>query len=103
MSRILLVHWHAGEAEERADRLRGLGHEVMPLSAGGGEGLRELRDDPPDAVVIDLGRIPSHGRAVATFLRQQKATRPAPIVFVSGAPKKVAKTRELLPDAVYTE
>lgn len=103
MSRILLVHWHAGEALERAGRLRRLGHAVETYNATGGEGLRALGDDPPDAVVIDLGRLPSHGREVGGFLRRQKATRGVPLVYVGGAPAKVAQTRKLLPDAVYTD
>lgn len=68
----------------------------------GGAGLHELRADPPDAVVIDLSRLPSHGRAVGIFLRQQRATREKPLVFVDGDPEKTAKTKALLPDAVYT-
>ncbi|MGH9778621.1 MAG: hypothetical protein ACRD5I_09440 [Candidatus Acidiferrales bacterium] len=35
-------------------------------------------------------------------MRQQKATRPAALVFVGGEAEKVAATRALLPDAVYT-
>ncbi|MHC4549381.1 MAG: PleD family two-component system response regulator [Planctomycetota bacterium] len=102
MSRILLIHWNAGEAEERAGRLRGAGHEVRCHADQGGAGLRGIGQDPPDAFVIDLGRLPSHGRAVATWLRQQKATRHVPIVFVEGDPQKTRRVRELLPDAVYT-
>jgi hypothetical protein len=37
------------------------------------------------------------------FLRQQKGTREVPIVFVGGAPEKIARARALLPDAVYTD
>lgn len=55
-----------------------------------------------DAVVINLNRLPSHGREVAIGLRGAKSTRHIPIVFVEGAPEKVATIRELLPDAVYT-
>jgi|GEM_PF-3342040 len=100
MEKILLVHWNAEEAEERAQRLRGAGFEATPCSSQGGEGFRELRASPPDAVVVDLSRLPSHGREVAAFLRRQKATRHVPIAFVGGAPEKVARVRELLPDAV---
>jgi hypothetical protein len=55
-----------------------------------------------DAVVINLNRLPSHGREVATALRGSKSTRHIPIVFVEGAPEKVEPIRQLLPDAVYT-
>ena len=101
MHRVRLIHWNAAEAEERAGRLRSAGCEVVhemldPV------GLRELRGDPPDAVVIDLGRLPSHGRDVAMGIRKYKATRHVPLVFVDGDPEKVARIKELLPDALYT-
>jgi CheY-like chemotaxis protein len=63
--------------------------------------LRALRADPPDVVVVDLGYRPSQGCAVAVALRQQKATREVPLVFVEGDPEKTARVRSLLPDAVY--
>jgi CheY-like chemotaxis protein len=103
MSRIVLIHWNPAEAEKCASLLSAGGHEVRQLPAQSGNGLRALRESPPDAVVIDLSRIPSHGSASAVFLRQQKATRHVPIIFVAGAPDKVARVRTLLPDAAYSE
>jgi len=99
--RLRLVHWNAGEARQRAATLRAAGYvvnhaPVMP------ETLRELRRNPPDAVVIDLSRIPSHGRDVALAIRGSKATRHLPIVFVEGDAKKLAPIEKLLPDATYT-
>jgi len=103
MKRITLIHWNASEAESRARGLRSAGYEAESLAPQGAVALRNLRGNPPDAFLIDLSRLPSQGRAVATFLRQQKETRRVPIVFVDGAPEKVARIRETLPDAVYTE
>jgi hypothetical protein len=57
---------------------------------------------PPDAIVIDLGRLPSHGRGLALALRERKTTRHVPLVFVDGEPEKVGRLRADLPDAVYT-
>jgi CheY-like chemotaxis protein len=102
MSRIILIHWNAAEAEERAGRLRRAGYEVNCHADQGMAALRTVREDPPDAFVVDLNRLPSQGRAVAVWLRQQKATRHTPIVFVEGDPEKTQRVRELLPDAVYT-
>ena len=101
MSRVALVHWNAPEAGERAGRLRGAGHRVLVISDPQVDYLRAVRAQPPEAFVIDLSRLPSHGRAVGVWVRQQKATRRAPLVFVGGEPEKVAATRALLPDAVY--
>jgi CheY-like chemotaxis protein len=103
MSRVVLIHWNQAEAEERAERLRRTGHEVDIHADQDSTGLRAVRDNPPHALVIDLGRLPSHGRMTAIWLRQQKATRHVPIVFVAGAPEKVARVRESLPDAAFTE
>ena len=102
MPRIRLIHWNATEAAERAARLAQgcLKVEHAPLDPSG---LRALRADPPDAVVIDLSRLPSHGRDLGAALRQTKATRGIPLVFVDGNPAKVARVRELLPDAAFTD
>jgi len=101
MSRLRLIHWNEAEGEARAIALRGLGYDVaFHVPAHGGD-LRQYGKTPPDLFVIDLGRLPSHGREVGGALRGQKATRLTPLVFVGGAPVKVAKVKALLPDAVY--
>ncbi len=64
--------------------------------------LKILADDPPDAIVIDLGRLPSHGRDVGVAVRTRAGTRAVPLVFVDGDRDKIDRTRNLLPDAVYT-
>lgn len=63
MSRVLVVHWHESECGERAERLRGYGHDVVVhwQKDNGGRLTRLLAKSPPDAVVIDLGRLPSGG------------------------------------------
>jgi len=99
--RIRLVHWKAEEVPERAARLEAEGYAVDGEVPGTSIGIKALREDPPDAFVIDLGRLPSHGREVAYSLRQSKALRGIPIVFVGGAEAKVLKVRSELPDAVY--
>lgn len=103
MPHVTLVHWHAAEAEERIQHLADFGYETTLFGLDSGPAaLRRTRANPPDAFVIDLTRLPSHGREVAAALRQQKATRHAPLVFVAGDPAKVARIKALLPDATYT-
>ena len=102
MSRIVLFHWHAAEAEERAERLRRTGHQVTALARGDAPFLRPMRSDPPEIFVIDLQRTPSQGLAVGTWLRQQKAMRHVPLVFIAGDPAKTERVRQELPDALYT-
>ncbi|HXR30175.1 MAG TPA: hypothetical protein VN752_03425 [Solirubrobacterales bacterium] len=101
--RIRLVHWKEDEVPERARRLEAEGFEVDGEVPGTSIGVKQLREDPPDAFVIDLGRLPSHGREVAYALRESKALRAIPIVFVGGDEKKVEAIRTALPDATYTE
>jgi CheY-like chemotaxis protein len=100
--RVQLFHWHEQEAAERAARLRAAGYIVLPHLPGAGGDLQRFTNPPPDAIVIDLSRLPSHGRDVAVFYRATKRTRHIPLIFVEGEPEKVAKVRTLLPDATYT-
>jgi hypothetical protein len=99
---IRLIHWKETETAQRAAQLRKAGYEVdaQELTAAG---LRRLRDDPPDAVVIDLSRRPSQGRDVGLTVRKYVATRHVPLVFVDGAPSKIDRIRDFLPDAVYCQ
>lgn len=103
MSRVLLIHWNAEEAEEMTKTLKQSGYRADYYASQESAPLRAIRQDPPDAFVIDLNRLPSHGRAVAIWLRQQKATRGIPLVFIRGDQNKTQQVRELLPDATYTE
>ncbi|HET7444785.1 MAG TPA: hypothetical protein VFJ57_09020 [Solirubrobacterales bacterium] len=100
---VRLVHWKDEEVPERVARLEAAGYAVDGEVPGTSIGVKALRENPPAAFVIDLGRLPSHGREVAFALRQAKGLREIPIVFVAGAPDKVAKVRAELPDATYTK
>lgn len=101
MARLRLIHWNDDEGKARAKTLRALGHTVaFQVPAHGGD-LKQYCAKAPDAFVIDLERLPSHGREVGNALRGQKSTRFTPIVFVGGKPAKVEKVKALLPDAVF--
>jgi hypothetical protein len=102
MARIRLIHWKPAEAAEQVAVLEGAGHQV---DAGlfDRDALRALREDPPEAVILDLSRVPSQGRDVGLGLRRFKETRHVPLIFAGGAAEKVGRVRELLPDAFYAE
>jgi DNA-binding NarL/FixJ family response regulator len=102
MPRLRLIHWNADEAMERSARLSALGYEVVGDVMDAPALIKSLRRDPPSAVVIDLTRLPAHGREMARSIRLSKTTRPLPLVFVGGEPEKVARVRELLPDAAFS-
>ena len=103
MARVQLIHWNRGEGDARADVLRDAGYDVRyePLGISP-ELFRRIKADPPDAFVIDLSRSPTTGRDAAIAIREAKKTRFVPIVFVDGDEAKVARVRDVLPDATYT-
>lgn len=104
MRRVVVVHWRPAEAEPLVEALRAAGFEAACVGGEGGqEATRAIRDEPPDAVVVDLSRLPSHGREVGVWLRGSKKLRRIPLVFVNGAPDKVAGVRETIPDAPFTQ
>ena len=101
MKRVRLFCFHTAGGRRGAARLREAGYTVQ-LAPVGMASLRAMRAKPPDAVVIDLARQPSIGRDMAIAVRQYKATRRVPLVFVGGEPEKTAAIRRTLPDAVFT-
>jgi len=104
MSRLTLIHWNAAEARDRARALRRGKHRVKTIVPVPDGTLRTaLAEDPPDAFLVDLTRLPSHGRQIAGWLRERKATRMVPLLFVGGEPDKVARTRLVFPDAAFSQ
>jgi CheY-like chemotaxis protein len=101
MPRVRLLHWNAVEASKTQEMLANVGFEVEYEPTFDSAQLRQWRSDPPAAFVIDLSRLPSRGREIAVFLRQSPKTRQIPLIFCDGDPEKVARVREVLPDAAY--
>jgi hypothetical protein len=101
--RVRLVCWNEELAAERARMLKraGLDADASPFDPGGM--ITRLRENPPALMLIDLDRLPSHGRAVAIMVRTSKSMRHLPIVFAGGAEEKVALARAEVPDAVFTD
>ena len=100
--RAILIHWQPEEGAARLPALEETGWKGECFTVIEGN-MKPLRASPPEVFVIDLSRRPSHGQAVGESLRRFVNTRHVPIVFVGGAPEKVARVREALPDAVYAE
>ena len=103
MRRVQLIHWKPEEAKERIRSLEKAGYEVAYEFPGGRDFFRRLQSTVPDAVVVDMTRLPSQGRDFGIGVRMPLATRNVPIVFAGGRPDKVASVRRILPDAVYAE
>jgi CheY-like chemotaxis protein len=102
MPRVRLFHWRADEAKPLILALRAGGYTVEYLGDRANGAWRSLRENPPFAAIIDLTRLPSHGRHVAAEMRATRSLRHIPIVFVDGDPEKVDRIRKDLPDAIYT-
>ena len=99
---IQLIHWKPAEAAPRVKQLEAAGYTVRYVEPDPQGTMKHLRNRGLDAIVIDLTRMPSHGREVGRACRRSPGLRHVPLVFVDGDPEKVAAIRELLPDAAYT-
>jgi hypothetical protein len=100
---VRLICWNEADAAARARILRGAGYHVIadpPENAGGM--VRYFRELSPDAVVIDLDRLPSHGRELGLSLRASKSTSHLRLVFAGGVPAKIDLVRIAIPDAIFT-
>jgi hypothetical protein len=99
MAKIFYLHWHETEVKERLTPLIKAGYEVTyhwstQEHAKFGEAL-------PDAVVISLDRLPSHGRAVAEWFGEAKKRQHIPLVFAGGETDKVKATKAKFPKAIF--
>lgn len=101
-ARVRYVHWHAEEAQSRGARLAALGYAVACDPIEGAAWKSFARAPDADVVVMDLERLPAHGRQVALYLQQTSATRRIPLIFLGGAREKVARLRAELPGAAFT-
>jgi len=99
---IVLIHWNAREAKERARNLRALGHKIRILSNSEKPDLSPIRESPPDLFLVDLTRLPSKGREIAGYFRRIKATRQVPILFAGGDSGQLESVRRLIPDAAFS-
>ena len=101
MARIFYVHWNENEALERIAPMTEAGHDVRAHWST--ESTPSLKGELPDAVVISLDRLPSHGRAVAEWFREANSRRHISIVFEGGKPDKVSVARAKFPEARFYE
>ena len=100
---VFLIHWNVTEAKQVSEEMRNQGWEVAGIEAeDGGQAYRLVGESSPDVIVIYLTRLPSHGRETAAYIRSRKTTRDMPIIFAGGQGAALAKTRDKVPDAIYT-
>lgn len=102
MKRVFLVHWNQEEARFYAAELQSLGYTVETESDDGGKAYRRIKASPSDVVIINLARLPSHGRETALALCTTESLCDLPLVFVGGKPKVVEQIKPLFPGAEFT-
>jgi hypothetical protein len=103
VERIRYFHWNEEEANQNVKKISALGFETIYDSFDSQKDFRKIRENIPDVYIIDLSRLPSHGREIGTALRSFKSTRRVPIVFLEGTKEKVERVKKVLPDAFYTD
>lgn len=97
--KVFYVHWNESECKARAKALRAAGHTVR--SHWSMTEHAALKDPLPEALVISLDRLPSHGRQIAEWMWEAKKRQHIPIVFEGGVDDKVATTKKTFPRAVF--
>lgn len=96
---IFFIHWNEAELKEKIVPLKKAGYKVS--FHFNTETVADLRKELPDALIICLDRLPSHGRAYAGWLWEAKKRQHIPIVFCGGKPEKVELTRAKFPNALF--
>jgi hypothetical protein len=65
------------------------------------ETTADLKNNLPEALVICLDRLPSHGKAYAEWLWEAKKRQHIPIVICGGKSEKVESIRLKFPKAIF--
>lgn len=100
--KIKLIHWDKNLGEEKTLLLKSFGNQVDSESKQDKETFKRIKKYSTDVFIIDLSKLPSHGKEIAVALRQIKSTKNVPIIFTEGGKEKVEKIKLLLPDAIYS-
>lgn len=89
-TRTFVIHWNLEELPAKVSLVeRAGGHVVGSEAQDGARAARGIRELAPDAVVIWLSWLPSHGRVTAAAVRSDPSAKKLPILFVDGDPEPV--------------
>lgn len=99
---IHFISWDKSKMDARVLLLEESGMKVVFGVPHDRNFFKEVEEEKPDAILIDLTRSPSQGRDIAVNFRSRKSTRLIPIVFVDGE-RSTDAIRTLLPDATFSE
>jgi hypothetical protein len=99
MAKVFYLHWNEAEVKERIAPLAKAGYEVTYHWSTAEHA--KFGETQPEAVVISLDRLPSHGRAVAEWFWEAKKRQHIPLIFAGGQPDKVKATKTKFPKATF--
>jgi len=99
MKNIFFIHFNEKEIKEKIAPLKKAGYKIdFHFDT---ETVADFRQNLPEALVVCLDRLPSHGRRYAEWLWEAKKRQNIPIIFCGGKEDKVAATKIKLPQAIY--
>lgn len=101
--RVRVIHWREEEAGPLREAVGKAGFTVEYTAGRYAEIARAVKAAPPEVIVIDLSRLPSHGCETAIALRNAKYGRGIPFVFSGGAAEKVESVRRQFPQEQFAD
>lgn len=97
MASIIYIHWHDEEARPTADVLERSGHRVRVHHDSK---ARIDFSSPPDALVVSLERLPSHGREIADYFATTKKLMSVKLFYIGGKPEVIDAACDRVPTAL---
>ena len=98
---IKLISWHPDIQVKAASlKRRGLIIDATPLKAS--SPVSELATLNPAVLILDLDKLPSRSREIATAIRSSKSARHIPILFAGGLPEKIERIQADFPGDTLT-
>lgn len=98
MASIILIHWHEQEAQPTAEALEKAGHDVRVHFDP--KAKLDLSNPLPDALVVSLERLPSHGREIADYFATTKKLMGVKLFYVGGKQDVVDLACDRVPAAL---
>lgn len=100
--KLFLFQWDKAGATARAGKLSADGWLVEMEFEEGSRGCKNLRAFGPDLVIFDIAQKAAHSRECGRALRNVKALRETPFIFVDGTDEDIAKVKAKVPAALFT-
>ena len=96
---LFFIHWNEEELKEKIKPLKKAGHQVNFHFTT--QSTADLKNNIPDALIICIDRLPSHGCAYAEWFWEVKNRQHIPIIFCGGKPEKIAPLKAKFSKALF--